>query len=141
MKRFHPQMKKERKVEERSPQIHLVPVIIITSSPQRLNVAHYTGSGWTLDSAQSDCAAQPDHIFTEGACDESQSLGTCSISSNEDLGYDLVLAGEAPSGCQSAAQGCVVFARGDFSPPLFVRASMSPLSRFSLTRLVMFLFL
>ena len=74
---------------------------LFSSAPECRN---YTGSGWTLDSARSDCAAQADNTFLEQACDESLSLGTCSISSDEGLGYDIILAGEAPSG--TGADAC-----------------------------------
>lgn len=86
---------------------------LFSSTPECRN---YTGTAWTLESAQSDCAAQLESAFSQSSCDQSLSLGTCSISSNDNLDYDIILAGDEPTGCQTAAQGCVIFARGVFSP-------------------------
>ena len=96
---------------------------LFSSTPECRN---YTGSAWTLESAQSDCTAQPESVFNESLCDESFSLGTCTIDADDGLGYELILAGEAPSGCQSAAQGCVVFARGDFTPSTRCEGQFEP---------------
>ena len=77
---------------------------------------NYTGLDWTQNSAESDCIAQPDSSFLEEACDTSLSLGECIIDAGEPLEYRLVLSGSAPTDCQIAVEGCVIFARGQYEP-------------------------
>lgn len=86
---------------------------LFSSSPECKN---YVGSEWTLAQAESDCSAQQEAEFKADTCDLSQALGDCRISSDEGFEYDLVISGDAPTGCQEAAQGCVIFARGIFNP-------------------------
>ncbi len=96
---------------------------IFSSSDECRN---YTGTGWTLEQAQSDCTAQQDSNFSENSCDQSSALGQCLIEAESDLDYELVLSGEAPTGCQAAVQGCVIFARGEFTPSLSCEGQYEP---------------
>lgn len=79
----------------------------------------YTGEGWTVDSAEADCAA----VFanTSGtfeavpACDYPAELARCVVGDPAADGYTLVSAGEDASQCGLAQTACETFAMGDYT--------------------------
>ena len=98
---------------------------IFSSSSECRN---YTGSAWTTEQAQSDCIAQSESSFSEESCDSSLALGQCLIDADNSLNYELLLSGEAPNGCQIAAEGCVIFARGEFIPSMRCEGQYEPIT-------------
>lgn len=80
----------------------------------------YTGTGWTAETAQADCAA----VFpnTSGAfetiesCDLESPLGACEVGDVAGEGYRLVSAGASADQCGQARTACEVFVQGTFTP-------------------------
>lgn len=80
----------------------------------------YTGSGWTEDSARSDCdapvpGAQPGTLELGLACDRTDILGECFVAADTPEATVLVFPGTDPADCESVSIGCG-FASGDFVP-------------------------
>lgn len=75
---------------------------------------NYRGTGWEISTAENNCAGLEDSQFSTELCDRTEAIGRCLIDEDDALAFDLALTGDAPAGCQMAAEGCVLFARGRF---------------------------
>lgn len=87
---------------------------------QGLECKEYTGAGWTLESATTDCGAvllgTAGELSADASCDFESELGRCNVDGPDDTGYVLVSAGTDSGLCGSAQAGCEVFAGGTFVP-------------------------
>ena len=88
-----------------------------TSEPE---CKQYDGAAWTLETAAQDCETGivgGAGVFSEAtACDLTPSLGTCTVESDEDLGYSFQIGGDDAAGCDGADLACTNFAGGTFEP-------------------------
>ena len=80
----------------------------------------YTGSGWTMEAAEADCAAPVPGagagIYEPGlACDRDAYLGTCEAAAEEGLDTITVFPGTDAGACGGAELGCT-FLGGTFTP-------------------------
>jgi len=80
----------------------------------------YDGSAWTLETAAQDCetgiVGGAGEFSEATACALAASLGTCTVDSDEDLGYSFQIGGDDAAGCDSADLACTNFAGGTFEP-------------------------
>jgi hypothetical protein len=93
-----------------------------------LECKDFTGSGWTLDSARSDCDAQQGSTFTEAGCAVPASLGQCVLEGGTELATNLHFPGDDEAQCAITQQGCEVFAGGSFTPSALCEATSEMLS-------------
>ncbi len=56
----------------------------------------FTGSGWTLEGAQSECANAPGSSFVTETCPSTNRIGTCTIHPNGDASLELIQTFYAP---------------------------------------------
>lgn len=80
----------------------------------------YTGAGWTLEAAATDCAefilGAPGSFVAAGRCAYPETVGTCTVTNEDRTDYVLVTPGSDPAACEGAKMGCEVFAQGAFAP-------------------------
>ena len=84
----------------------------------------YSGSAWTVTSAQTNCAtgvppSAPPGTWSENAdCALDPNLGTCSVPDPGamDMEYVLEIGGSDPMNCGTAAGNCAGFLAGTFTP-------------------------
>jgi len=91
--------------------------LYVNSFSQAEECKEYLGTGWTLDSMESDCAAPlpgaTGGILEEGAaCDRSSYLAECFIDADSDEASILVFPGQAGDSCGGLAIGCSFAGRG-----------------------------
>lgn len=79
----------------------------------------YTGSGWTLERVEADCAAvfaNAAGTLSTGACAFEQEIGRCAVGDPEGEGYVLVSEGADAGQCGLTQSACETFAQGTFTP-------------------------
>ena len=79
----------------------------------------YTGAGWTVDTATTNCAAPvpgaTGAFVPGGICGFDAELGRCEVGDPAGEGYLLVMSGDDASKCALARVACETFASGTFT--------------------------